>query len=484
MSVRWFSAAVLCIAALAQSGCDDRTRTRRVLESYTVVPGTPQVDTGAPKVLTDDTRENDHFKVNVPRQCDRYQQLSVRKVDILWVVDSSGSMAPKQARLAANFQGFMNQLVSAKPPIDFHIGVVTTDTDDETSRGALREWNLGAKRGSYIACTPQPGGGSTCNAGSGSTADAVTAFQQMAVVGTSGSAHERGLLAAYLALNNPANLATSTADNFVRPDAALYVVVVSDEDDASCHPLSKQPICTADPGCRCAPDAVLAGAGAYGTSTYFTRFLETYKGYGNEDLVALAAIVALNGEADAGVPSQFGDPSAHVGCCTAKNGGSCPSGGANDGGFEVAYFGSRYVKVAADTGGVAISICQDDFSGALASLGYAASGLRREFRLSRGPELKLDGGEAAGVELFLSAPNAANCQVDGNCPAGQLCRSGRCAVRQSVSSLPVANGARYVKCDASAFRNVVRFEGGSVPESLSAVEICYDVQADFSSSCP
>ncbi len=77
-----------------------------------------------------------HLSVNVPRQCDTYTQLSVRKVDILWVVDSSGSMEPKQQRLAANFQGFINQLVAANPPIDFHIAVTTTDTDDSARRAA------------------------------------------------------------------------------------------------------------------------------------------------------------------------------------------------------------------------------------------------------------------------------------------------------------------------------------------------------------
>ena len=109
--------------------------------------------------------------------------------------------------------------------------------------------------------------------------------------------------------------------------AALYVVAVSDEDDASCSPMVQQPICTADPGCRCAPDGTLSGAGAYGSTGYFSRFIETYKGFGNEDMVAFAAIVALDGSSDAGVPSQFGDPNQHVGCCRSSTGGPCPTSG-------------------------------------------------------------------------------------------------------------------------------------------------------------
>jgi hypothetical protein len=327
-------------------------------------------------------------------------------------------------------------------------------------------------------------GNSTCNTAptpDAGTTGAVQAFQQLANAGVNGSAQERGLYAAYLALQNPANQGPT---QFIRPDAALYIVVVSDEDDASCNPMVKQPICTADPGCRCAQDQILGSAGGYGSTQYFSRFFETYKGYGNEDLVALAAIVALEGAGDAGVPSQFGDPSQHIGCCRATDGGTCPTGGVNNGNYEIAYYGGRYVKVASETGGVAVSICDKDFSGALASLGYAASGLRKEFRLSRGPDLRISGGKAEGVALYVSAPNAANCTVDGNCPTGQLCRSNRCAKKLDVNAAATPNAAQYLRCDSSALRNVVRFDGTAVPESLSAVEICYDVQAEFQTTCP
>src|SRR5262245_51904437 len=120
----------IALCSLAAVACDDRTRTRRVIEPYTIVPGTPGVDDKTPAVLFDDAGYTDNFGINVPRQCDLYRQLSVRKVDILWVVDSSGSMAPKQARLASNFNNFVDQLVNANPPIDFHIAVISTDTDD------------------------------------------------------------------------------------------------------------------------------------------------------------------------------------------------------------------------------------------------------------------------------------------------------------------------------------------------------------------
>ena len=167
---------------------------------------------------------------------------------------------------------------------------------------------------------------------------------------------------------------------------------------------------------------------------------------------------------------------------------SCTKSGINaglpDSGIEVAYFGDRYLKVANDTGGVGVNICQSDFSAALSALGYAASGLRKEFRLSRGPDVHPMGAIAGGFDLYVSASTAANCTVDGNCPSGQTCRSQRCAKKLDVAVATTPNGAQYLKCDGTVPRNVVRFDGNAVPESLATVEICYDVRPDFQSTCP
>ena len=474
---------LIALSLLLSLGCQDRTRTRKVLEPFALVPGTPTVESQTPQIKTDTTTATGDFGIAVPRQCDGYTQLSVRKVDILWVIDSSGSMGPKQARLAANFDGFIQQLVNANPPIDFHIAVTTTDTDNAATRGKLRSWSLSGQSDDYIACFPQTTGTIFCNTG-GTTATAVTAFGQMSQVGTTGSPQERGLYAAYLALTNTFNNSTEAVTRFVRPDAALYVVMVSDEDDSSCSPMTRQAFCTADPGCRCAPDQALGGTGAWGSTAYFVRFFETFKGYGNGESVAVAAIVSS--DIDSGVPSQFGDPNPHVGCCRSLNGQPCPTSGVNDGGFEISYFANRYVQVAAATGGVTVNICQDDFSGALSSLGFSASGLRREFRLSRGPDVKATAATAAGVQVFVSSPDAANCTVDGNCPMTQSCRNGRCGRRVGVGldAATTGNGAKYVRCDAAGLRNMVRFDGTSVPSPLSTVEICYDVLPTFSNSCP
>jgi hypothetical protein len=494
------------LLALCASGCRDKTTTRRVVETYDIVPGTPSVDTKTPAVLVDDAGDTDHFAVNVPRQCDVFKQSSVNKVDILWVIDSSGSMAPKQQRLKQNFTKFVQQLVSANPPIDFHIAVSTTDTDDPNVSGELLNWSLNGISGDFISCVPQMTGGVQCNTASAGTVDggcpladggaldpdscsAVFAFNDLTnKVGIVGSPQERGLYAAYLVLNNPIHISSQTTERFVRQDASLYVIIVSDEDDSSCDPLTRQPVCTADPGCRCANDNALMGAGNYGSTQYFTRFFETYKGYGNADRVTVAAIVGTNGDPDAGVPAQFLDVSPHIGCCISASGGACPATGTNaavpDSGMEVAYYGSRYVQVASDTGGVSVNICQQDFSGALSALGYSASGLRTEYRLSRGPDVIDMSGVAQGFDVYETKVDSPTCMVDGNCPSGQICRSQRCATQLSVDLTVQPTGAQYVKCDGTVPRNVVRFTGSAVPDSLATVEICYDVKPDFQSTCP
>jgi hypothetical protein len=124
------------------------------------------------------------------------------RVDVLFVVDNSGSMADDQARLAANFDrfiaaGFGNRNMS------FHIGVTTTDV-------------IGGSGG------PLVGGFLTDR-----TTGLADRFAQQALVGTGGLGIELGLEAMRRALDS----AETRNAGFLRADAALSVVIVSDEED-------------------------------------------------------------------------------------------------------------------------------------------------------------------------------------------------------------------------------------------------------------
>ena len=142
---------------------------------------------------------------------DEFVQVTTPMVDILWVIDNSGSMAEEQADLTANFPVFMEFFLGSG--LDYHIGVVSTDLENNTngSKGKLVEIS-GVK---WI----EP-----------DTSSPIEMFTSMATLGTRGSSSERGMGATYLALET--NRDTFNAD-FYRDEAALHTIVISDEPDST-----------------------------------------------------------------------------------------------------------------------------------------------------------------------------------------------------------------------------------------------------------
>lgn len=134
---------------------------------------------------------------------DRWSQDPASAVDILLVVDDSCSMENYQEKLGGQFDAFVQYFGRAN--VDYRIGVTTTDATIEEP-GAL----VGA---AITADTPNP--------------DA--AFASQVGVGTDGSTLEMGLETAWQAAQNP---------DFVRQDASLSVLVVSDEEDSSPRPIN------------------------------------------------------------------------------------------------------------------------------------------------------------------------------------------------------------------------------------------------------
>lgn len=140
----------------------------------------------------------------------RFAAPSSAALDILFVIDNSGSMYDDQEELADNFQYFVAEPRFSDGSIDLHLGVTTTDT------------SLAGERGRVIGNPPVI---------TSDTPNLAAAFGANARVGTSGSSDEAGLSAMQLALTEP-NLSGDNAD-FYRPHAALAVVIVTDEEDYS-----------------------------------------------------------------------------------------------------------------------------------------------------------------------------------------------------------------------------------------------------------
>ncbi len=137
-----------------------------------------------------------------------FHQFAERKVDLLFVVDDSCSMGEEQARLGQRFSAFLD--FAATETIDYQVAVTTTDVGPGGPAGRFR--------GDPRIITP-------------STPSAALAFAANAMVGLDGSEAEQGLLAAERALSSP--LIETDNAGFLRPEASLAVVYVSDEDDQS-----------------------------------------------------------------------------------------------------------------------------------------------------------------------------------------------------------------------------------------------------------
>jgi len=162
-----------------------------------------------------------------------------RKIDILFVIDNSGSMREEQATLQRNFDEFINVLARVEGGLpDLHLGVVSTDTgcenNDVGDDGVLQITGITetVEADGDVIPTEAP-----CNVPAGQRflqanagADPTTLKQDFACIasrGTQGCGLEAPLEAMQRALTHPSNA------GFVRDDAFLAVVFLGDEDDCS-----------------------------------------------------------------------------------------------------------------------------------------------------------------------------------------------------------------------------------------------------------
>jgi hypothetical protein len=132
-----------------------------------------------------------------------------KKLDIVWIVDNSGSMADEQTALATNFDSFIKEFILKD--VDFKMAITTTDTSSDAKRGAI----AGAsdlKLTSAIAKANE--------------AQFISDFKSIIKVGVNGSGNERGLDAAE-------GFLMKHKASFLRPDAYLAIVIISDEEDSS-----------------------------------------------------------------------------------------------------------------------------------------------------------------------------------------------------------------------------------------------------------
>jgi hypothetical protein len=161
-----------------------------------------------------------------------------RDLDILFVIDNSGSMGEEQASLTANFPVFIDVLQTLEGGLpNVHIGVVSSDVGAGpfAISGCTGAGDGGALLVGDAACRPtgasylsdvSDGAGGRITNYPGSLADA---FSCNAVLGTTGCGFEQHLESMRRALDG------SNGGNagFLRDDAYLAVIFIADEDDCS-----------------------------------------------------------------------------------------------------------------------------------------------------------------------------------------------------------------------------------------------------------
>ncbi|NVB85145.1 MAG: hypothetical protein HOV81_42660 [Kofleriaceae bacterium] len=329
-----------------------------------------------------------------------------RDIDILFVVDSSPSMSDQQRALVASFPQMMDALATLDGGLpNLHIGVVTTDMGTTTATGVglaipgsaggcfgagddgvLRSGvvpELGSAL--YISDVANPDGTRARNY----TGELRDVFSALATVGAEGCGYEQPFRAMRRALENPANA------GFLRPEANLAVVILSDEDDCSAKapsffgsdtqtlgPLESFRCTrfgvTCDTGGTTEADMNMVGAKSdchdNPTSAYvddvgqYVDFLANLKGDPNRVMVAAIVgdptqvSVALKPPPQATVPIPSLEP-------------ACSFEGPN--GLEVADPAVRIGQLLAafPSRSALTSICSQDLSLSLTSIGYAAKKL-------------------------------------------------------------------------------------------------------------
>ncbi|MBO9666154.1 MAG: hypothetical protein J7501_05020 [Bdellovibrio sp.] len=140
---------------------------------------------------------------------------AANKVDILIVIDNSGSMEYEQKNMASR----VKNLLSVIKGLDWQIAVTTTDPRDITL-GDGRLVQLSGKKGQYILTSAM------------TDADAQATLGATLQRSETGSGSEQGIYVTYRAIER--SLAASGGNvNFIRPDAQLAALVISDEDESA-----------------------------------------------------------------------------------------------------------------------------------------------------------------------------------------------------------------------------------------------------------
>ena len=155
-----------------------------------------------------------------------------QKVDLLFVIDNSGSMADEQITLVNSFPDFVSEMQTQLMNTDsYHVGVITSDTNPYNGDGCNIFGGLVTRTGgassSKATCTPYVSGKSWMSEGD----DLQTKFACAGQVGVGGSGNEQPMYSMLQAVQKQNNAPGACNDGFIRDDALLIVIIITDEED-------------------------------------------------------------------------------------------------------------------------------------------------------------------------------------------------------------------------------------------------------------
>jgi hypothetical protein len=158
-------------------------------------------------------------------------EMGCRKVDFLFAIDNSGSMSAQQAQLLNSFQGFIDAIqASLEDSVDsYHVAVVSSDNyfgnaPGCTTIGDVVSQTSGSQAAGQV-CTPFAEGYRFAT----EQDDLSVKFPCMAQIGTSGSPIEQPVTATIAALDPAKAGPGGCNEGFLRDDAILVVVVLTDD---------------------------------------------------------------------------------------------------------------------------------------------------------------------------------------------------------------------------------------------------------------
>ncbi|MBN2495515.1 MAG: hypothetical protein JXR96_13045 [Deltaproteobacteria bacterium] len=383
---------------------------------------------------------------------DRYSQGGGGAVDVLFVIDNSGSMVGEQIQLGESF----SKLVELLQPggVDYRIAVVTTGLRSEGCPDCEGQIVMGCMNATGETGRFQDRLGKVIDPDADPPVfefqdapecriigpDNLSCFYDpveergVALVGVNGCGYERGLAAMRLALEDPQQRA-----DFLRPWSRLAVVVISDDGDcgevgdvSESIPMTGAGVCyysskgIGPDGSSFHPDDPDRRPYVLTPVDSYAEFLSSLKPVSG--LVTFSAVVGLEDPDDpdsteiryAGV-----DPSA--GILEACQTPDCTGLGCS------ANPGPRYVQLARMTHGAVETICQTDFSDTLARVVDVSVGFKRNFALSAEP----------------LAPEAISVRVEGEARSNWSWSPERRAVMFGSGSEPAAYAAVEIEYEAA-----------------------------------